>query len=186
MDKLRCEWGKSIFEKEYHDYEWCEITHDDKTIFELLILETMQAGLSWVTILKKRKAFQDAFDNFDYFKIANYNEEKINLLISNEQIIKNKLKINSVVNNAKKFIKVQKEFGSFDAYIWNFTKNQQIINSWANISEIPAQTELSLLISQDLKKRGFKFVGPIVVYSFLQAIGIIDDHLTYCFKKSTN
>lgn len=183
MDKIRCSWAKSTLEREYHDQEWCQITHDDKKIFEFLILETMQAGLSWITILQKRIAFNTAFDNFDYLKIINYDEQKINQLIANKAIIRNKLKINAVISNAKNFIKVQEEFGSFDKYIWNFVNQEQIVNHWTKIAEIPAQSELSILISKDLKQRGFKFVGPTIVYSFLQAIGIIDDHLVSCFKS---
>lgn len=185
MDKIRCDWVKTDLEKNYHDYEWGEVTHDERTLFEFLILETMQAGLSWSTILNKRKAFQSAFDNFDYFKIVNYDAQKINALLNNPAIIRNKLKIKAAISNASCFINIQKEFGSFDRYIWNFTNNQQIINSWTKISEIPAQTELSTLIAQDLRKRGFKFIGSTTIYAFLQAIGMVDDHLAHCFKRKS-
>ena len=150
----------------------------------MLILEGFQAGLSWNTILQKRENFRKAFDNFDYKKIAKYDEKKLNELMQNEGIIRNKLKINSTVTNAVSFMKIQKEFGSFSDYIWGFTDKKRIINKWKNLSEVPATTELSDKISKDLKKRGFKFIGSTIIYSFLQAIGIIDDHLASCPYKT--
>ena len=150
----------------------------------MLILEGFQAGLSWNTILQKRENFRKAFDNFDYKKIAKYDEKKLNELMQNEGIIRNKLKINSTVTNAVSFMKIQKEFGSFSDYIWGFTNKKRIINKWKDLSEVPATTELSDKISKDLKKRGFKFIGSTIIYSFLQAIGIIDDHLASCPYKT--
>ena len=186
MKNTRCPWAKSENDIAYHDTEWGVPSHDDSYIFEMLILEGFQAGLSWNLILNKRENFRSAFDNFDYKKIAKYDENKLAELSENKGIVRNKLKIAASVKNALAFMEVQKEFGSFDKYIWNFTDNKQIINNWKEISEAPATTELSDKISKDLKKRGFKFVGSTIVYSFLQAIGIVDDHLISCpYKKST-
>ena len=180
----RCGWAKGEKDILYHDTEWGVPSHDDGYIFEMLILEGFQAGLSWNTILQKRENFKKAFDNFDYKKIAEYDEMKLNELLKNEGIIRNRLKINSTVTNARAFMKIQEEFGSFAKYIWNFTDNKRIINNWKELSEVPATSELSDKISKDLKKRGFKFVGSTIIYSFLQAIGIIDDHLISCpYKK---
>ena len=180
----RCGWAKGEKDILYHDTEWGVPSHDDGYIFEMLILEGFQAGLSWNTILQKRENFRKAFDNFDYRKIAEYDETKLKELLQNQGIIRNRLKINSTVTNAIAFMKVQEEFGSFAKYIWNFTGNKRIINKWKELSEVPATSELSDKISKDLKKRGFKFVGSTIIYSFLQAIGIIDDHLMSCpYKK---
>lgn len=180
----RCGWAKGEKDILYHDTEWGVPSHDDGYIFEMLILEGFQAGLSWNTILQKRENFREAFDNFDYKKIAEYDTTKLSELLKNEGIIRNRLKINSTVTNAIAFMKVQKEFGSFAEYIWSFTDNKRIINKWKELSEVPATSELSDKISKDLKKRGFKFVGSTIIYSFLQAIGIIDDHLMSCpYKK---
>ncbi|MFW9948719.1 MAG: DNA-3-methyladenine glycosylase I [Candidatus Thorarchaeota archaeon] len=177
----KCEWANFNLEmEEYHDKEWGIPEHDDHKIFELLTLEGMQAGLSWNTILKKRTNFRKAFDNFDYKKIAKYSEKKVEELVQNEGIIRNKLKIQAVITNANAFLKVINQFGTFDKYIWNFVKNKPIINQWKTLNEIPSKTESSELISKDLKKRGFKFVGSTIIYAFLQAIGIINDHLIYC------
>jgi len=180
----RCGWAKGEKDILYHDTEWGVPSHDDRYIFEMLILEGFQAGLSWNTILQKRENFRKAFDNFDYRKMAEYDEMKLNELLKNEGIIRNRLKINSTVTNARAFMKVQEEFGSFAKYIWNFTDNKRIINKWKELSEVPATSELSDKISKDLKKRGFKFVGSTIIYSFLQAIGIIDDHLINCPYKT--
>ena len=186
MENTRCPWAKSENDIAYHDTEWGVPSHDDNYLFEMLILEGFQAGLSWNLILNKRENFRKAFDNFDYKKIAKYDETKLAELAQNDGIVRNKLKIAASVKNALAFMEVQKEFGSFDKYIWNFTDNKQIINNWKEISEAPATTELSDKISKDLKKRGFKFVGSTIVYSFLQAIGIVDDHLISCpYKKLT-
>lgn len=180
---MRCSWANNDLLIKYHDNEWCKISKDDNYIFEMLVLESFQAGLSWNTILKKRENFREAFDNFDYKKISNYGENKIEELLKNEGIIRHTLKINAVINNAKKFMEIQKEFGTFANYIWDFVEGKQIINNWKEMKEVPAKTELSDKISKDLKKRGFKFVGSTIIYSFLQAIGIIDDHIEDCFCK---
>ncbi|MDA3854766.1 MAG: DNA-3-methyladenine glycosylase I [Candidatus Woesearchaeota archaeon] len=182
----RCDWckGNELYEK-YHDEEWGVPVHDDNVLFEFLILEGAQAGLSWITILKKRENYRKEFDNFDYKKIANYNENKVDELMQNEGIIRNKLKINSAIKNAKAFIKIQEEFGSFNNYIWRFTNNKIIKNSWESIVQIPATTPLSNQISKDLKKRGFNFLGSTIIYAYLQAIGIVNDHVTTCFKYNT-
>ena len=180
----RCGWAKGEKDILYHDTEWGVPSYDDGYIFEMLILEGFQAGLSWNTILQKRENFRKAFDNFDYKKIAKYDEKKLNELMQNEGIIRNKLKINSTVTNAVSFMKIQKEFGSFSDYIWGFTDKKRIINKWKDLSEVPATTKLSDKISKDLKKRGFKFIGSTIIYSFLQAIGIIDDHLASCPYKT--
>ena len=181
---VRCGWANKDSERVYHDNEWGVPSHDDSYMFEMLILEGFQAGLSWITILNKRENFREAFDNFDYNKIKDYKQDKLDELLKNDGIIKNKLKVNSTVINAESFIKVQEEFGSFSNYIWGFVDNKQIVNKWKEISELPAKTELSDRISKDMKKRGFKFVGSTIIYSFLQAVGIIDDHLVTCsFKK---
>ena len=181
---VRCGWANKDSAREDHDNEWGVPSHDDSYMFEMLILEGFQAGLSWITILNKRENFRKAFDNFDYNKIKDYKQDKIDELLKNDGIIKNKLKVNSTVDNAKAFIKVQEEFGSFDKYIWGFVNNKQIVNKWKDIKELPAKTELSDKISKDMKKRGFKFVGSTIIYSYLQAVGIIDDHIVTCsFKK---
>jgi len=177
----RCFWvdEKSEIYKKYHDEEWGVPKHDDRELFELLILECFQAGLSWITVLKKREAFRKAFDNFDIKKVASYNENKINELLQNEKIIRSKSKINSAILNAKIFIEIQKEFGSFSKYIWGFTNDKIIKNK---DDKLPVSTPLSDEISKDLKKRGMKYVGTVIIYSYLQAVGIVDDHQTDCFK----
>jgi len=183
MTKSRCTWcGTDPLYIEYHDTEWGVPVYDDHTLFEFLILETFQAGLSWITILRKRENFRKAFDNFDYKKIANYDENKFNDLVQNAGIIRNKLKIKATISNAQAFIKVQKEFGSFSKYIWNFTDGKPIKNGHKKMADIPATTELSDLISTDLKKRGFKFVGSTVIYAHIQATGIVNDHVQDCFR----
>lgn len=179
--KKRCEWVSK--EKEcihYHDNEWCKPTHDDITLFEFLILESFQAGLSWRTILKKRKNFKLAFDNFDFEKIAMYNENKFNELIKNTGIIRNKLKINAAINNANIFINIRQEFGTFDKYIWHFANNTSIINNWQRLDEVPSKTPLSELIYKDMKSKGFKFIGSTIIYSYMQAIGMVNDHVISC------
>ena len=183
MTKSRCTWcGTDPLYIEYHDTEWGVPVYDDDTLFEFLILETFQAGLSWITILRKRENFRKAFDNFNYKKIANYDENKFNDLVRDAGIIRNKLKIKATISNAQAFMEVQKEFGSFSKYIWNFTDGKPIKNSYKNMSDIPATTELSDLISKDLKKRGFKFVGSTVVYAHIQATGMVNDHVQDCFR----
>ena len=181
--KKRCEWAKKDIDIIYHDNEWCIPSHDDKYIFEMLILEGFQAGLSWNTILNKRENFRTAFDNFDYNKIINYDENKVNSLLNNKGIIRNRLKVNALITNAKAFIKTQKEFKTFSEYIWKFTDNKAIDNKLTDTKLMPTHNLLSDEISLDLKNRGFKFVGTTIIYSFLQAIGIIDDHLITCEYK---
>ena len=184
MDKInRCSWcGDDPLYVDYHDKEWGTPVYDDATLFEFLILETFQAGLSWITVLRKRENFRRAFDNFDYQKIAQYSEAKIQELLLDAGIIRNKLKVRATVSNAQAFIKVQEEFGSFSKYIWGFTGGKPIVNSFEKLSEVPANTPLSDKISKDLKKRGFKFVGTTVVYAHMQATGMVNDHITSCFR----
>jgi len=182
-NKQTCSWPKGDpLLLEYHDTEWGVPLHNDKKLFEFLILEGFQAGLSWLTILKKRENFRKAFDKFDFNKVATYDAQKINSLLQDSGIIRNKLKIESAVTNAKAFIEIRKEFGSFNTYIWKFTDNEPIHNRFKSLKEIPARTELSDAISKDLKKRGFKFVGSTIVYSHMQATGMVNDHITSCFR----
>ena len=182
-NKQTCSWpkGDPLLTK-YHDTEWGVPLHNDKKLFEFLILEGFQAGLSWLTVLKKRENFRKAFDTFDFNKVATYDQRKINSLLKDSGIIRNKLKIESAITNAKAFIDVRKEFGTFNKYIWNFTGNKPIHNEFESLKEIPAKTELSDLISKDLKKRGFKFVGSTIVYAHMQATGMVNDHITSCFR----
>lgn len=181
--KVRCSWcGDDPLYIQYHDSEWGVPVYADRVLFEYLLLETFQAGLSWITILRKRQNFAQAFDQFDYQKIALYDAKKYDELIQNKGIIRNKLKIKSATGNANAFIKIQKEFGSFSTYIWSFTNNKPLNNNWGATDELPASTALSEKISKDLKKRGFKFVGATVVYAFMQAIGMVNDHMNKCFR----
>jgi len=183
-NKKRCQWvnlNNPLYLK-YHDEEWGTPIHDDKKLFAKLILDGAQAGLSWSIILKKRENYRKAFDNWDYIKISEYDDKKINELIENEGIIRNKLKIESAIKNAKVFIDIQKEFGSFDKYIWRFVDGKTIQNKFKDISDIPTRTELSDTISKDLKKRGMNFVGSIIIYAYMQAIGIVNDHTIDCFR----
>ena len=183
MNKQRCAWcGTDPLYVEYHDAEWGVPVYDDDKLFEFLILETFQAGLSWITVLRKRENFRKAFDNFNYKKIAVYNEAKFDELVKDAGIIRNKLKIRATISNAIAFMEIQKEFGSFSNYIWKFTNKKPIKNKWKNLSEVPATTELSDIVSKDLKKRGFKFVGSTVLYAHMQATGMINDHITDCFR----
>lgn len=168
----------------YHDAEWGVPLHDDQKLFEFLILEGMQAGLSWITILKKREAFRKAYENFEVHKVAAFDQQKVDELMNNAGIIRNRLKIEASINNARRFLEVVDEFGSFDKYIWGFVKHQPVINHWTQLSDIPAKTELSDIISNDLRKRGFKFVGSTVVYAHMQATGMVNDHLVSCFCHS--
>jgi DNA-3-methyladenine glycosylase I len=183
--RLRCGWAKlSVPEYvRYHDEEWGVLVKDDRKLFEMLILEGAQAGLSWETVLKRRPAYLKAFDNFEPKIVAGYNEEKILELIQDEGIIRNRLKIRSAVNNAQKFLEVQKEFGSFYKYLMAQVGGKVIVNHWETLSQIPPRTELSDKISKDLKKRGFNFVGSTIIYAFMQAVGLVDDHLIGCFKR---
>jgi len=179
----RCEWCESseLYMK-YHDTEWGVPVYDDQKHFEFLVLESAQAGLSWITILKKRENYRKAYDNFDPKKVSRYTDAKKAKLMADAGIVRNRLKIEASINNAKLFLEVQKEFGSFSDYIWSFTKGKPVIGKWKSISEIPPRTELSDTIAADLKKRGFKFLGSVIMYSHLQATGIINDHITGCFR----
>ena len=181
--KSRCSWSATDpLYKKYHDREWGVPLHDDRKLFEFLILEGVQAGLSLLTILKKRQNYRTAFDNFDPYKIAGYDSRKVNELLSNEGIVRNKLKINAAIQNAISFLAVQREFGSFNIYIWPFVGGETKKNKWKTLEEIPAQTPESAAMSADLKKRGFKFVGPTICYAFMQATGLVNDHVVDCFR----
>jgi len=179
---IRCEWATEEPNLSYHDKEWGKPEHDDQKLFEFLILEGAQAGLSWVTILKRRKGYRKAFSNFDAKKIAKYNQKQIDKLLKDESIIRNRLKITSAVNNAKQFLNVQQEFGTFDKYIWSFVNHKPIKNKFKKLSDIPAFTLISEKMSKDLKKRGFNFVGPTICYALMQAIGMVNDHTSGCFR----
>lgn len=181
----RCEWaGDDPLMLAYHDQEWGVPVHDDCNLFEFLLLEGAQAGLSWKTILDKRDNYRLAFDKFEPGVIALYDDDKVTELISNPGIVRNKLKITSSIKNAQKFLELQDEFGSFDAYIWDFVGGKPIRNAWRKLSEIPAETEESAAMSLDLKKRGFKFVGPTICYAFMQAVGMVNDHIVDCYRYS--
>jgi DNA-3-methyladenine glycosylase I len=181
----RCPWcEKDDLYRNYHDQEWGEPVYDDALLFEFLVLETFQAGLSWHTILKKREGFRKAFAGFEYKKIAQFGQKEVQCLMQNEGIIRNRLKIQGTITNAQAYIQVQHEFGSFSAYIWSFVEGKPIINHFNTLSEVPATTALSDTISKDLKKRGFKFVGSTVVYAHMQATGMVNDHLLLCWKRA--
>jgi len=178
----RCGWAKNDLAIAYHDAEWGVPLHDDRKLFEFLILEGAQAGLSWDTILRKRENYRLAFDDFDTELIARYDERKIAELLLNEGIIRNRLKIASAIRNAKSYLKIKEEFGSFDSYIWRFVGREPIKNGWKELSEVPAKTDVSDAMSKDLKKRGFNFVGSTIMYAFMQACGLVNDHLVSCFR----
>ena len=179
----RCEWAnRSELEQSYHDNEWGVPIHDDRRLFEFLVLEGAQAGLSWSTILRKREGYRKAFDNFDARKIARYSEHDVFRLLANPEIIRNKLKINTTISNAKTFLEIQKQFGSFDHYIWQFVHGKPIRNAWEGLTDIPCNTPESDAMSKDLRKRGFKFVGTTICYSFMQAVGMVNDHVVDCFS----
>lgn len=184
--KERCSWCEGTFDAyvKYHDEEWGVPVYDDQTQFEFLILEGAQAGLSWSTILKKREGYQKAFAGFEVEKVARFDEAKIQDLLNNPNIVRNQLKIRSAVTNARKFIELQEEFGSFCAYIWDFVDGKPINNHWETLSEVPAQTEISEKIAKDLKDRGFKFVGSTIIYAHMQATGLVNDHITSCFRHA--
>ena len=177
----RCTWAKDELNITYHDKEWGRPQHDDTKLFEFLILEGAQAGLSWITILKRRDGYRKAFSDFDVLKVSKYTQKRVERLLRDESIIRNKLKVNSAINNAKAFLKVQVEFGSFDEYLWGFVNHKPIKNKFKKLSDIPASTEISEKLSKDLKKRGFSFVGPTICYALMQAIGMVNDHTTQCF-----
>jgi len=181
----RCSWvGDDELYQKYHDEEWGIPVHDDKKLFEFLVLEGAQAGLSWITILRKRENYRKAFDDWDYEKIAGYGEDKVEELMGDEGIVRNRLKIKSAISNAKVFLKIQDEIGCFDKYIWGFVEGVPIKNNFKSFREMPASTELSEEISRDLKRRGMNFIGPTIIYAFLQAVGIVDDHEIGCFRKT--
>ncbi len=185
MQKVRCGWcvGNELYEK-YHDEEWGVTTHDDKVLFEFVVLESAQAGLSWITVLKKREAYKKAFANFDVKKVAKFDDAKVEELMLNEGIIRNRLKIKSTITNAQIFMAIQKEYGSFNDYLYSFMPNKKpIINHFKSLSELPARNEISDAISKDLKKRGFKFFGTTICYAHMQATGMVNDHLLSCFKR---
>jgi DNA-3-methyladenine glycosylase I len=180
--KTRCVWATNDLSIAYHDEEWGVPAHDDKKLFEFLILEAAQAGLSWDTVLRKRENYRAAFDDFDAEKVARYEGKKLTELLLNEGIIRNRLKIASTVQNAKSYLKIKDEFGSFDSYIWQFVGGEPIVNNWKDLSEVPAKTSVSDAMSKDLKRRGFNFVGSTIMYAFMQACGLVNDHLVSCFR----
>ncbi|MFQ5493177.1 MAG: DNA-3-methyladenine glycosylase I [Candidatus Dojkabacteria bacterium] len=184
--KKRCEWaGDDPDYVKYHDEEWGVPTHDDRILFEFLVLESMQAGLSWLTVLRKRENFREAFAGFDPIKVAKYNEKDVSRLMNDAGIIRNMQKINAAINNATIFLKIQKEFGSFDKYMWSFgplRSGKPIKNTWRTMADLPSKTKLSDEISGDMKKRGFKFVGSTIIYAHMQATGMVNDHITDCFR----
>lgn len=182
-DKHRCEWvGSHPLEVAYHDTEWGVPVHDDRRLFESLILEGAQAGLSWSTVLKKRENYREAFARFDPATIARFDEAKVEALLQNPGIIRNRLKVRSAIQNARAFLTVQEEYGSFDAYIWRFVEGAPTVNAWRSLGEIPAKTPAAEQMSKALKKRGFNFVGPTICYAFMQAVGMVNDHTVDCFR----
>jgi DNA-3-methyladenine glycosylase I len=183
--KIRCIWAKDDLNIKYHDYEWGIPQHNDEKLFEFLVLEGAQAGLSWSTILKRRDGYAKAFSNFDPVQVSKYTSKQIEKLLVNQEIIRNRLKINSAVSNAKHFLEIQNEFGSFDKYIWSFVNYKPIINNFKKFSDLPASTRISEKISKDLRTRGFNFVGPTICYAFMQAIGMVNDHTVDCFMKNS-
>jgi len=179
----RCDWcGTEPIYVDYHDKEWGVPVHDDRMHFEMIILDGAQAGLSWITILKRRESYREVFDNFDVLKVSRYSDKKIEKLLTNPGIIRNRLKVNSAVTNAGSFLKIQKEFGSFDKYIWQFVNHRTIQNKWKKMSDLPAKTAQSDTMSKDLKKRGFSFVGSTICYAYMQAAGMVNDHTLDCFR----
>lgn len=183
-NKTRCQWAEGQFDEyiQYHDEEWGVPVHDDRTHFEFLILEGAQAGLSWSTILKRREGYRQSFADFDPEKVAKFDEEKIQELLQFEGIIRNKLKVRSAVTNAQNFLEIQDEFGSFDNYVWQFVDGEPIVNHWKSLKGVPATTKESDALSKDLKKRGFKFVGSTIMYAYMQACGLVNDHTVNCFR----
>lgn len=182
--KKRCAWvtDNKIYQ-DYHDLEWGRPVHDDQKLFEAIVLDAFQAGLSWLTVLKKREAFRKAFEDFNVEKVARYNTRQVDILMKNPDIIRNILKLQAAVTNARLFLKVQEKHGSFDNYIWQFVDGQPIVNQWKDVSQIPATSSESDAMSRDLKKLGFKFVGPTICYAFMQATGMVNDHTTNCFRR---
>ena len=183
-DKKRCAWAKKPLDILYHDREWGVPLKDEHKLFEFLILEGVQAGLSWSTVLQRREAYRELYNNFDPAIVATFNDKKINDLLQDARLIRNKLKINASIKNAIAFIQVQKEFGSFSNYLWGFADDKPIVNHWEHPAQVPNETALSIRLSRDLKKRGFSFVGPTICYALMQATGLVNDHLTTCFRHS--
>jgi len=181
---IRCGWAKDDLNIAYHDKEWGNPQHDDQKLFEFILLEGAQAGLSWSTILKRREGYRKAFCNFDPLKVSKFTSKHVEKLLGNPEIIRNRLKIDSAINNAKQFLKIQKEFGSFDKYVWIFVNHKPIIHNFKKLSDLPVSTPISEKLSKDLKNRGFNFVGPTICYAFMQAIGMVNDHTSDCFKCS--
>jgi len=179
----RCEWaGSDPVYIAYHDDEWGTPVHDDRVHFEFLVLESAQAGLSWITILRKREAYREAYNGFDPAVVAKYDEKRIETLLSNPGIVRNRLKVRASVNNARRFLEVQKEFGSFDDYLWRWVDGKPLVGDWKKMDEVPVKTALSDSVSKDLKARGFSFIGSTIIYSYLQAVGVVNDHVTSCFR----
>lgn len=185
-ERVRCGWARNPLAIEYHDREWGVPVHDDRVLFEFLILEGAQAGLSWDTILQKRENYRTALDGFDFARIARYDSRRLRTLLNNSGLVRNRLKIASTVQNAQAFLRVQKEFGSFDTYVWQFVGGKPKRNSWKSLKEVPAQSPESAALSRDLKKRGFNFVGSTICYAFMQAVGMVNDHLVDCSRYRTN
>jgi DNA-3-methyladenine glycosylase I len=180
---IRCSWARgSAAERDYHDSEWGVPLHDDRGLFEFITLEGAQAGLSWVTVLNKRENYRKLFDDFDVNRIARYNKRKVESLLKNPGIIRNRLKIEATISNARAFLEIQEKFDSFDSYIWQFTNGKPIVNHWQKAQDVPASTELSDIISKELKKRGFRFAGTTICYAFMQATGMVNDHTVDCFR----
>ena len=179
----RCAWVKSALDIAYHDAEWGVPQHDDRTLFEFLVLEGAQAGLSWATILAKRPRYREVFDQFDPARVARYGEDKVAMLLVDPGIVRNRLKIGAAINNAQRYLEVQEEFGSFDAYLWSFVDGTPIHNSWADWKQVPANTPVSDALSQDLSRRGFRFVGSTICYALMQAVGMVNDHSLDCFRR---
>lgn len=184
-EKKRCEWSlKDDLYIEYHDKEWGTPLHDDRKLFEFLVLESFQAGLSWHTVLKKRENFKKAFADFDAKKVSKFDKKKFDELMQDAGIIRNRLKIEAAINNAARFLEIQKEFGSFDKYVWGFVGGKPLVNKRKSLKDVPAKTEISDAMSKDMGKRGFKFRGSTICYAFMQAVGMVDDHAEYCWKKT--
>lgn len=182
---MRCAWcQKDSIYIDYHDKEWGQPVHDDQKLFEFLVLESFQAGLSWLTVLKKRDNFRKAFANFDAKKVAKFDKKKVEVLLQDAGIIRNRLKIEAAINNATCYLQIQKEFGSFDKYIWSFVKGKPIVNDRKTLGNVPPKTDISDAMSKDMGKRGFKFRGSTICYAFMQAVGMVDDHINDCWKKS--
>ena len=182
VEKVRCPWGRDELALRYHDEEWGVPLHDDHRLFEFIVLEGAQAGLSWNTILRKRDSYREAFDNFNPEKVARYDARRVERLLKNSLIVRNRLKIASAIQNARAFLKVQKEFATFDSYIWRFVDGVPKRNAWKTHKELPAETPEAAALSKDLRKRGFNFVGPTICYAFMQAVGMVNDHLVDCFR----